>query len=159
MGLSRNKVAVSEGAAGSPPFYGDRGQHSTEIQWYDRSSQVENKNEKSAKTFTVRGARRDSMRTVQCTDICYSIVRDQWQNPIWGCSSAGRAPALQAGGQGFDSLHLHQIFGKPKIYLFTFHSSLFTESEREGKAKRKDGKNRIPMSKERSVAQVVRARA
>ena len=25
-----------------------------------------------------------------------------------GCSSAGRAPALQAGGQGFDSLHLHQ---------------------------------------------------
>ena len=30
------------------------------------------------------------------------------KNPIWGCSSAGRAPALQAGGQGFDSLHLHQ---------------------------------------------------
>ena len=24
MGLSRNKVAVSEGAAGSPPFYGDQ---------------------------------------------------------------------------------------------------------------------------------------
>ena len=24
MGLSRNKVAVSEGAAGSPPFYGER---------------------------------------------------------------------------------------------------------------------------------------
>ena len=24
-----------------------------------------------------------------------------------GCSSAGRAPALQAGGQGFDSPHLH----------------------------------------------------
>ena len=23
-----------------------------------------------------------------------------------GCSSAGRAPALQAGGQGFESLHL-----------------------------------------------------
>ena len=31
-------------------------------------------------------------------------------NPItiWGCSSAGRAPALQAGGHGFDSHHLHQ---------------------------------------------------
>ena len=27
----------------------------------------------------------------------------------WGCSSVGRAPALQAGGQGFESLHLHQI--------------------------------------------------
>ena len=29
----------------------------------------------------------------------------------WGCSSAGRAPALQAGGQGFDSPHLHQEMG------------------------------------------------
>ena len=27
MGLSRNKVAVSEGAAGSPPFYGERDSH------------------------------------------------------------------------------------------------------------------------------------
>ena len=26
---------------------------------------------------------------------------------IWGCSSAGRAPALQAGGHGFESHHLH----------------------------------------------------
>ena len=24
----------------------------------------------------------------------------------WGCSSVGRAPALQAGGQGFESLYL-----------------------------------------------------
>ena len=28
MGLSRNKVAVSEGAAGSPPFYGEHGRFS-----------------------------------------------------------------------------------------------------------------------------------
>ena len=28
---------------------------------------------------------------------------------IWGCSSVGRAPALQAGGQEFESLHLHLI--------------------------------------------------
>jgi hypothetical protein len=27
----------------------------------------------------------------------------------WGCSSAGRAPPLQGGGQGFESPHLHQI--------------------------------------------------
>ena len=27
MGLSRNKVAVSEGAAGSPPFYGERARY------------------------------------------------------------------------------------------------------------------------------------
>ena len=26
----------------------------------------------------------------------------------WGCSSVGRAPALQAGGHRFDSVHLHQ---------------------------------------------------
>ena len=29
---------------------------------------------------------------------------------VWGCSSAGRAPALQAGGQEFDPPHLHQTF-------------------------------------------------
>ena len=31
-----------------------------------------------------------------------------------GCSSAGRAPALQAGGQRFDSAHLHQGLGVKK---------------------------------------------
>ena len=30
---------------------------------------------------------------------------------IWGHSSVGRAPALQAGGRGFDSLWLHHITG------------------------------------------------
>ena len=29
---------------------------------------------------------------------------------IWGRSSAGRAPALQAGGQEFDSPRLHHLF-------------------------------------------------
>ena len=29
---------------------------------------------------------------------------------IWGLSSAGRAPALHAGGQRFDPARLHQIF-------------------------------------------------
>ena len=28
--------------------------------------------------------------------------------PYWGCSSAGRAPALHAGGHRFDPVHLHQ---------------------------------------------------
>ena len=28
--------------------------------------------------------------------------------PLWGRSSAGRAPALQAGGHGFESHRLHQ---------------------------------------------------
>ena len=29
------------------------------------------------------------------------------REPTWGCSSVGRAPALQAGGHGFESHHLH----------------------------------------------------
>ena len=33
-------------------------------------------------------------------------LRQQVRHP-WGCSSVGRAPALQAGGQGFESPHLH----------------------------------------------------
>jgi hypothetical protein len=28
---------------------------------------------------------------------------------LWGCSSAGRAPALQAGGQRFEPAHLHHL--------------------------------------------------
>src|SRR5579875_926769 len=31
-------------------------------------------------------------------------------NSIWGYSSAGRAPALQAGGRRFESVYLHQMF-------------------------------------------------
>ena len=29
---------------------------------------------------------------------------------MWACSSVGRAPALQAGGRGFESPHVHQPF-------------------------------------------------
>ena len=46
-------------------------------------------------------------------------VRDTWLNIVIvvagsmflprGCSSVGRAPALQAGGQEFESPHLHQF--------------------------------------------------
>ena len=34
---------------------------------------------------------------------------DEVSTKIWGCSSAGRAPALQAGGQEFDSPHLQSF--------------------------------------------------
>ncbi len=33
------------------------------------------------------------------------------QDKKWGCSSAGRAPALQAGGQRFDPAQLHHFGG------------------------------------------------
>jgi hypothetical protein len=34
---------------------------------------------------------------------------------MWGISSAGRAPALQAGGRRFDPVILHQIMFKSKV--------------------------------------------
>ena len=36
-----------------------------------------------------------------------TIWEDRWLPDVRGRSSAGRAPALQAGGQEFDSLRLH----------------------------------------------------
>ena len=45
----------------------------------------------------------------------------RWLPDLWGRSSVGRAPALQAGGQEFESLRLHWIPGKrdPKIRIRT----------------------------------------
>ena len=40
--------------------------------------------------------------------ISYKKGEDTTYPNKWGCSSAGRAPALQAGGHGFESHHLHQ---------------------------------------------------
>ena len=36
-------------------------------------------------------------------------VKKRIPSKSWGCSSAGRAPALQAGGQEFDPPHLHHV--------------------------------------------------
>ena len=38
---------------------------------------------------------------------------------LWGCSSVGRAPALQAGGQEFEPPQLHQHFYEGKLQLIT----------------------------------------
>jgi hypothetical protein len=37
------------------------------------------------------------------------LKRNNSATEIWGCSSAGRATALQAEGQGFDPPLLHQV--------------------------------------------------
>ena len=94
MGLSRNKVAVSEGAAGSPPFYGEHEELS-------RAPRIQD---------SFRDRERDGRYKAACRTCCCSIFSDRaiGRFPKWGCSSAGRAPALQAGGHGFDSHHLHQ---------------------------------------------------
>ena len=38
----------------------------------------------------------------------FQIQRRSDHPKLWGCSAAGSAPALQAGGQEFDPPHLHQ---------------------------------------------------
>ena len=53
--------------------------------------------------------------------------KETWVPEVWGCSSAGRAPALQAGGQEFDPPHLHhrdkvRIRTKTTVFLWA-HSS------------------------------------
>ena len=37
-----------------------------------------------------------------------TVWESRWMPLHRGCSSVGRAPALQAGGQEFESLHLHR---------------------------------------------------
>ena len=91
MGLSRNKVAVSEGAAGSPPFYGDR----------DRFSRICHTSQDETGTQNLYGT-----FVVQFSGI--GKIFENEEPVVWGCSSVGRAPALQAGGHGFESHHLHQ---------------------------------------------------
>ena len=48
---------------------------------------------------------------------CFNDRTDIFQKPNrrkpWGCSSVGRAPALQAGGQEFESLDLHWPGSRP----------------------------------------------
>lgn len=60
----------------------------------------------------------------------------------WGCSSIGRAPALQAGGRRFDPVQLHQlspsrlragtVFSAAHAVRNAEGSSLFNNSEGKG---------------------------
>ena len=54
---------------------------------------------------------KDSAGTGESSLDCCSILSESCgvrkAAHLWGCSSVGRAPALQAGGHGFESHHLH----------------------------------------------------
>ena len=50
-----------------------------------------------------------------CSIFKVPMKKDIEKKKIRGFSSAGRAPALQAGGQGFDSLNLHQSQRRHRI--------------------------------------------
>ena len=135
MGLSRNKVAVSEGAAGSPPFYGEMEAHESDALILTG----ENPEEKTVVQFSRTEARESVIQTQRVHPfpfrtrklssavlrvLCWrrhgrvghgrhcSLRRGaKSERPApkgRGCSSVGRAPALQAGGHGFESHHLHQ---------------------------------------------------
>ena len=91
MGLSRNKVAVSEGAAGSPPFYGEPTDLGSKAYESSLNSDRENLGEHVQLSTAIA--------------VRFSMIDEI---PTRGCSSVGRAPALQAGGHGFESHHLHQ---------------------------------------------------
>lgn len=42
-------------------------------------------------------------------------VRVRLSTPVWGCSSVGRASALQAEGRGFEACHLHQFWSVSSV--------------------------------------------
>ena len=104
MGLSRNKVAVSEGAAGSPPFYGESSQ--VEIP-RDRIRKRNKKQSISQRTEKANTSMSGSKYASIVVRFSGSDDPGKAKEAIRGCSSVGRAPALQAGGQEFESLHLH----------------------------------------------------
>ena len=54
------------------------------------------------KFYSGRGSKAKAIPSV------WRAEANEEMDKIWGCSSAGRAPALQAGGQEFDPPHLHQ---------------------------------------------------
>ena len=81
--------------------------------------------------------------------------------PIWGCSSAGRAPALQAGGHGFDSHHLHQR-QVAAAELDKLNANITPKGEvgiREVEGGEMVRENEIHRKLNGLIAQVVRARA
>ena len=160
MGLSRNKVAVSEGAAGSPPFYGERAFYrkmEMRIQTKEKTTldgfikkytvvqfsgtkrflkvgvinaqgppvPIPNTEVKlcSADNTSPATVREDRSRPTPIPDRLETTGQvDRKPKALWGCSSAGRAPALQAGGHGFESHHLHQKW-KEHTKLIWAHSS------------------------------------
>ena len=121
MGLSRNKVAVSEGAAGSPPFYGESesDQRNVEDRFvFGNSAGRKNRTETVSEEKDEMVHKQIASITnfvVQLSVIEKSIIEKQSKSLKWGCSSAGRAPALQAGGHGFDSHHLHQSTDEKRL--------------------------------------------
>ena len=53
-----------------------------------------------------------------CTEHVHEVPSNEEWRSERGCSSVGRAPALQAGGRRFDPVHLHQLrAGRPGLRI------------------------------------------
>ena len=68
---------------------------------------------------------------------------------IWGCSSVGRAPALQAGGHEFESHHLHEGI-EPCLTGKTQMRRVYTGADvdlPEDRAKARDEKDRRSLNR------------
>ena len=57
--------------------------------------------------------------------ILETVWESRWMPDLWGYSSVGRAPALQAGGHEFESRYLHENIGRAVWFLKTFMKNLF----------------------------------
>ena len=49
----------------------------------------------------------------------------RWMPDLWGYSSVGRAPALQAGGHEFESRYLHESFFESADNVTARYTNLF----------------------------------
>ena len=135
MGLSRNKVAVPEGAAGTPPFW--RG---LESRLNPERERQRSGLEGTQDTMSSHRPMAASLLRSLSFPIHWEILRC-WGPLLFsgGLAQLARAPALQAGGQRFESVILHTVphsseaseqrtvnNGLRMTRFFTFHSSLFT---------------------------------
>jgi hypothetical protein len=64
------------------------------------------------------------------------------QTHTWGYSSVGRAPALQAGGQEFESLYLHHLYLENCIISERRRKYLGFELQKEEKKQRREPSRR-----------------
>jgi hypothetical protein len=69
--------------------------------------------------------KRSALLSEKLTPVLTIPVQLTLNTLYWGLSSAGRAPALHAGGQRFDPARLHHFLGKPRAQS-TMYRGLLT---------------------------------
>ena len=80
MGLSRNKVAVSEGAAGSPPFYGECEISLTDISYLQiGKTKTKKRKDDEEEVLYSKGNRKSSCCSI-LSDRCHLVKNDTQTN-------------------------------------------------------------------------------